>query len=115
MTFIGFAVIAAMVAVLGFAGIKLAPVYLEHMKVKRVLDDVKTRLDGQNPTPQTIRSALDKQFNIEMIYELKSREIFDIQKSDGGFTVVAAYEKPVDFIANVSLLVTFDDEVEIRL
>jgi hypothetical protein len=114
MTFMGFAIIAAMVALLGFAGIKLTPVYLEHMKIKRILNDVKSRLDGQNPTPQMIRSAIDKQINIEMIYDFKGKD-FDIEKSAGGFTVAARYERAESFIANVSLLVSFDDEVEIRL
>ena len=114
MTFISFAILAAMVALMGFAAMKLTPVYLENMKIKRVLNDVKTRLDGQNPTPQMIRSAIDKQINIEMVYGLRGRD-FDIEKSDGGFTVAARYERAEEFIANVSLLVTFEYEVEIRL
>ncbi len=114
MTFIGFAAIAAMVGLIGFAGLKLTPAYLENMKIRRVLNDMKTRFDGQGATPQMLRSAIDKQINIEMIYGLRARD-FEIEKSDGGFTVAARYERAESFIANVSLLVTFDNEVEIRL
>lgn len=113
-TFIGFVLLAAMVGLLGFAGLKLSPVYLENMKIRRVLSDVKEELDGQGPTPQSIRKAIERRVNIEMIYGLKARD-FEIEKSDGGFTVAARYERAESFIANVSLLVTFDDEVEIRL
>lgn len=113
-TFIGFAIIAAMVGLIGFAGLKLTPVYLENMKVKRVLNDVKEQLDGQAATPQRIRSALDKRINIEMIYGLKGRD-FEIEKSDSGYTVAARYQRAETLVANVSLLVDFDDEVEIRL
>ena len=63
-TFIGFALLAAMVAVLGFAALKLTPAYLENMKIKRILTDVKTEMDGQAPSPQLIRRAIDKRLNI---------------------------------------------------
>jgi len=112
-TFIGLALLAAMVAILGFAGLKLVPAYLENMKVKRILNDVKSDLDGQSPTPQVIRRQIDKRLNIEMVYGLKGRD-FEVEKSSQGFTVAARYERSEPFIANVSLLVTFDDEVEIR-
>ncbi len=113
MTFIGFAMLAAMVGVLGFAGIKLSPAYLENMKIKRVLKDVKVEMDGRAPTPQLIRRAIDKRLNIEMVYGLKARD-FEIEKGSGGYLVAARYEYPVPFVANISLVVNFDDEVEIR-
>jgi hypothetical protein len=113
-TLIGFLVLAAIVGLLGFAGLKLTPVYLENMKIKRVLKDVQEELDGQAPSPQSIRKAIDRRVNIEMIYGLKAKD-FEVEKSANGFTVAARYERAESFIANVSLLVTFDDEVEIRL
>jgi hypothetical protein len=112
-TFIGLALLVAMVAVLGFAGLKLTPAYLENMKIKRILSDVKSDMDGQGPTPQVIRRAIDKRLNIEMVYGLKAKD-FEIEKGSEGFTVAARYERSEPFIANVSLLVTFNDEVEIR-
>lgn len=113
MTFIGFALIAAMVALIGFAGIKLTPVYLENMKIKKVLNDVQVDLEGQDPTVQQIRAIIDKKLNIEMVYGLKGRD-FTIEKIDSGYRVAARYVRTESFIANVSLSVEFDDEVEIR-
>lgn len=113
-TLIGFVLLAVMVGMLGFAALRLTPVYLENMKVRRILTDVKADLDGQGPTPQLIRRAIEKRINIEMVYGLKANE-FEIQKIDSGFRVGAYYEKSEPFIANISLLVTFNDEVEIRL
>ena len=112
-TFIGFALLAAMVAVLGFAGLKLTPAYLENMKIKRILNDIKVNMDGQNPTPQEIRRAIDKRLDVEMVYGLKAAD-FEIVKSAEGFTVAAHYDRSESFIANVSFLVSFNDEVEIR-
>ena len=112
-TGVGRALLAAMVAILGFAGLKLTPAYLENMKIKRILNDVKLNMDGQNPTPQEIRRAIDKRLDVEMVYGLKAQD-FQIAKSAEGFTVAARYDRSEPFIANVSLLVTFNDEVEIR-
>ncbi|MCC7258025.1 MAG: DUF4845 domain-containing protein [Gammaproteobacteria bacterium] len=113
MTLIGVLVIAAMVGLIGFAGLKLSPAYLENMKIKRILKDVQEELDGRGPTPQLIRRSIDRRLNIEMVYNLKGRD-FEVEKSDSGYLVAARYEYPVPFIANVSLVVNFDDEVEIR-
>jgi hypothetical protein len=112
-TFIGFALLAAMVGILAFAGLKLTPAYLENMKIRRILNDVKLNMDGQHPSPQEVRRAIDKRLDIEMVYGLKAQD-FEITKSADGLTVAARYNKEEPFIANVSLLVNFDDEVEIR-
>lgn len=114
MTAMGFMLIAAMVGLIGFAGLKLSPAYLENMKIRRILSDVKLNLDGQAPTPQSIRHSIDNRINIEMVYGLKARD-FIIEKTEGGYRVAAVYERTEPFIANVSLLVSFDDEVEIQL
>lgn len=113
MTFLGFLILAAMVGLVGFAGLKLTPAYLENMKVKRILNDVKLGMDGQGPTPQTIRREIDKRIDIEMVSGLKGRD-FLVEKVDGGFKVGAHYDKTEPFVANVSLRVEFHDEVEIR-
>jgi hypothetical protein len=114
MTAIGFALLAAMVGILGFAGMRLTPAYLENMKVKRILSDVKDELDGQGPTPQSIRRSIDNRINIEMVTGLKARD-FEIEKVASGFRVTAHYERTEPFIANVFLRVEFNDEVEIGL
>jgi hypothetical protein len=102
-----------MVGILGLAGLKLTPAYLENMKVKRILNDIKLNMDGQNPSPQEVRRAIDKRLDVEMVYGLKAQD-FEIVKSAEGLTVAARYDRPEPFIANVSFLVTFNDEVEIR-
>jgi hypothetical protein len=113
MTVISFVVLAAMIGLLGFAGLKLTPVYLENMKIRRILSDIKSEMDGQKPGPQEIRRAIDKRLDIEMVYGLKARD-FEVEKSADGLTVAARYERTEPFLGNVSLLVTFDNEVEIR-
>jgi hypothetical protein len=114
MTAIGLMTIAAMVGLIGFAALKLTPVYLENMKIRQILEDVRAELEGQGPNPQSIRRSIDNRINIEMVQGLQARD-FVIEKSEGGYRVAAIYSRSEPFLANISLLVEFDEEVEIRL
>ncbi len=52
MTFIGLLCILAMAGVVVYAGIRLAPVYLNYMKVARTMEAAATEVKGDNPDPQ---------------------------------------------------------------
>ena len=112
-TAIGFILLAAVFLVVGFAGLKLTPLYLEHMKVVAVLKDVKKDLDGKNPSIQEIRSAIGKRLTVEMIRTMKSQD-FKIRKTEEGFEVRAQYERRTPYLGNLYLLGVFNDAVEIR-
>lgn len=113
MTTIGFVLIGAMILVMGFAALRLTPIYLEHMKVASVLEDVKADLDGTNPSIQLIRSGIGKRLNIEMVRSI-NREDFKIKKAENGYSVRVQYDSEAPFIANVYLLVRFNRSIEIR-
>ena len=112
-TAIGFLVLAIMVAAMGFAALRLTPIYLEHMKIVSVLNDVKADLDGTNPSIQLIKSGIGKRLNIEMVRVVKKQD-FKIKKSELGYSVRVQYDTEAPYIANVWLLVRFNDAVEIR-
>jgi hypothetical protein len=111
-TFIGFLLIAAMVGVVGFSGLRLWPAYYENFKIRQILNEVKSEWDGQAATPATIRRSISKRLDIEMVEGFTARE-FEVEKSAGGFIVAARYERIAPLLGNVSFLVEFDDEVEI--
>jgi len=112
-TAIGFLIIAIMVAAIGFAALRLTPIYLEHMKIVSVLEDVKADLDGTNPSIQLIKSAIGKRLNIEMV-RVVQRQDFKVKKSEVGYSVRVQYNAEAPYFANVWLLVRFNDAVEIR-
>lgn len=117
MTVIGFLMLAIIIGMLGFAGMRLTPFYLEYMTVQRVLNNTAVDLDGQSPTAESIRQTIQKYFMAEMVTAQTAKELqtaFTIRKSENGYLVQVSYEKQAPYIANVSLLVTFEDEVEIR-
>ena len=88
--------------------------YLENMKVKAVLSDVKTELDGQNPSIPQIRNSIGKRLNIESINALAAKDFKISRSGSGGFVVRAQYDRRAPYIANLYLLATFNESVEIR-
>ena len=113
MTFIGILIILAMAGVIVYAGIRLAPVYLNYLKVARSMEAPATEMKGDNPDPGAIRSALNKHWEIDMIDSPDVKEI-EIVKDEGVVTMHVDYDDAVPYIANVSLSVHFDKTVKVQ-
>jgi hypothetical protein len=116
MTFLGLLLVIAVLGSWVYSAMRLAPVYLNYMKVAGTLEKVR---DEYNANPSTtdfmIRKAIERHFDIEMVNE----EVFNypdvqIRQQGGVFTVRAAYEQTAPLVANVSFLVTFDKSVDIQ-
>jgi hypothetical protein len=113
MTFLGILVIVVVVGAWIYAGIRLAPKYLEYMKVASTLDKVRDEY-ASNPgsTEIMLRRAIERHFDIESVTDVDSKDI-EIKKVGGGFTMRANYEDTVPLVYNISFLVTFDKTVEV--
>jgi len=111
-TFWTFLVIASIAVVLGMAALKLTPVYLEYMRVRQVLTDIKRQFDGQEVNVSMIQTAISKRLEIEAVGETDVKD-FKVSKTDNGIEVRAVYQRTVPYIANLSLLATFDRAIEI--
>jgi hypothetical protein len=108
-TTIGWLLLLTPIAILAYAGIRLAPVYLNYLKVVRAIEqaasDNRTAADAQ-----PIRTAIDRHFEIDMV-EFPATKDITIKRDGGAWVVEAAYEDEVPLFANVSLHVTFDKKV----
>jgi hypothetical protein len=111
-TAIGFVILACFLGLFVFAFLRLTPIYLEHMKITSILNDVKAELDGTKPTIAQIKSAINKRMDIEMVRGKDARN-FKIAKSDTGYSVAAKYDSKSKYVANIYLLVEYDKTVEI--
>src|SRR5271154_3495416 len=107
MTFIGLLCILALLGVVGYAGVRLAPVYLNYMKVARTMEAVATEVKGDNPDPGTIRTLIDRHFNIEDPTGVDTKDI-EITRDDSGVRMHVAYDQSVPYLGNVSLTAHFD-------
>jgi hypothetical protein len=112
-TFWSFLVVAVVAVVIGFAALKLTPVYLEYMRVSQMLGDLKRQYDGQETSVSMIQTAISKRLEIEAVGQTDMKD-FQITKTDAGIEVRAQYQRMVPYLANLSLVASFDKAVEIR-
>jgi hypothetical protein len=113
-TAIGWLFLLLPVALVGYAGIRLAPVYLNYMKVARALEQ--TASDYQNDqsvTQQLLRNSLEKRLDVEGVSYPQLKDII-VKREGRAWVLQAAYEDVAPLFANVSLLVNFDRKVEVR-
>ncbi len=113
MTFIGLLLILALAGMIVYAGIRLAPLYLNYMKIARSMDSVAAELKGTDVDSASIRRSLERHWIVEDIDKVDYDQI-EIQRNDGGISLHVAYHDKVPYIANISLEVSFDKTVAIK-
>lgn len=114
MTMLGILILVVVVGAWVYAGIRMTPKYLEFMRVASTLEKVRDEYDSNPGTTEfMLRKAVERQFDIEMVEVITSKDI-EIKKEGGMFTMRAAYEDTVPLAGNVSFLLEFDKSVEVN-
>ena len=113
MTLIGMLCILALVGVVVYAGIRLAPLYLNYMKVVRTMESVAAEAKGESPDVGAMRTAIDRHFNIEDPTGVDTKDI-EITKDESGVQMHVAYDSIVPYVANISLSVHFEKTMKVR-
>ena len=113
MTFIGLLFILGLVGVIGYAGLRLTPLYLNYMKVARSMEVTALEFKSESPDLGGIRRSLDKHWQIEDISGVEAKEV-EIVKDENGVALHVAYDDAAPYIANVSLSVHFDKTVKVQ-
>lgn len=112
-TFLGILVLVIVVGAWVYAGIRLAPKYLEYVRVAATLEKVRDEYDSNPGTTEfMLRKAVERHFDIEMVEIITSKDII-IKREGGIFYMQAVYEDTVPLVANVSFLLEFDKSVEV--
>ncbi len=113
MTFIGLLCILVLVGTVGYAGVRLVPVYLNYLKIARAMESTATEVKGDNPDPGAMRNILERHWEIEDPTVVDYKDI-EITRDESGVMMHVAYDDPVPYIGNVSLSVHFDKTVKVR-
>jgi len=111
-TAIGWLFLLTPVAIVVYAGIRLAPVYLNYMKVAKAMDQVGNELKAGGVSAQSIRATIDRHFEIDMVDYPTTRDM-KITKDGASWVVESQYDDDAPLFANLSLHVTFDKKVKI--
>ena len=111
-TALGFLMLATVFGLVGFGGIKLAPLYMQKMRVATVFEDLKAELDGTGTATGTLRRNLIQRLYIEGI-RVRPDDVV-ITPTSAGYNVSLKYDNRTAFIADISFLVEIDEQIEIR-
>ena len=111
-TALGFLILATIFGLVGFGGIKLAPLYMQKMRINTVLSDVKEEVDGTNINTGTLRRTIIQRLYVEGISVLP--EDIDITPTNNGYRVGLNYDNETAFIGDISFVVAIDEQIEIR-
>ncbi len=112
-TAIGWIILMIPFALVGYACIRLAPVYLNYMKVVRALDEVGSDPDGSSMNADAIRMKIDRHFEIDMVDYPTAKDI-KITRDGTSWAVEASYEDDAPLFSNLSLHVVFDKLIHTR-
>jgi hypothetical protein len=113
MTFIGLLCILALAGVVVYAGIRLIPLYLNYMKIAKIMDATATEVSGDNPDPGEMRRIIERHWTVDDPTGIDAKEI-EITKDEGGVQMHVAYDDSVPYVGNLSLSVHFDKTVKVR-
>ena len=111
-TAIGWLFLLTPVAIVVYAGIRLAPVYLNYMKVAKAMNQVGGELKEGGVSPDSIRTIISRHFEIDMV-DYPTIKDMKITKDGGSWIVESQYDDEAPLFANLSLRVTFDKKVKV--
>lgn len=113
-TFIGWIVLLVPVAIVGYAGIRVVPIYLNYMKISKALEQVASENKGEDQlNVQAMRNSLEKHLDIDSVTYPKADQINFVREGKG-YVAEARYEDVAPLFGNVSLLLSFDKRVAIN-
>jgi len=113
MTFIGLMFVLAMVGIIGYAVMRITPLYLNYMKVARSMEATAADYKGDAVDQAALRRTLDKHWQIEDIDSVNAKDV-EITKEGSTTTLHVAYDDSSPYIANLLLTMHFDKTVTIQ-
>jgi hypothetical protein len=110
-TFIGWLFLLVPLAIVGYAGLRVTPLYLNYFKVADALTDLAAESQGDDGlTAAALRTSLTRRFEIDSIV-FPTAETVRFTREGKSWVAQAAYEDEVPLFADLSLLVKFDKRV----
>ncbi|MGA2024390.1 MAG: DUF4845 domain-containing protein [Steroidobacteraceae bacterium] len=117
-TFIGWLMLLVPVAIVGYAFIRLVPIYLNYQRVAKAITALGAEFEGAGPgggatSVARMREELEKRFDVEGIEHPAPKDI-DIHREGEHWVAIVDYEDLAPMFGNVSLLVQFHKQVDMQ-
>ena len=114
-TMIGWIFLLTPVAIVGYAAIRVTPIYLNYYKVVQALKATATDLkDDEVLMPNTIQSSISSRFNVGYVEKPTAKEIRVFKNAAGKWEMEADYEEVAPMFGNLYLLMEFKSSVPIQ-
>lgn len=111
-TAIGWLILMIPIAIVGYAGVRLIPVYLNYMNVAHCLTQVSTEVPATADV-DAIRLSIEKHFDVDAITFPSFKDI-KVTRANSTWTLEANYDDQTPLFANVFILVSFDKTVQLK-
>jgi len=112
LTFISLVFILGLIGFFVLLGLKIGPIYLDHSKVVNALAEIEKTTNIEELSEAEIRDSLNKRFNINYVYDVTQDDI-SITKYQNYLKVAIEYEVVKKIAGNLSVLVEFNDVIEV--
>ncbi len=112
LTFISLIFVLGLIGFFVLLGLKIGPIYLNHSKVVSALADIKKTPDIEAQSESEIRNSLSKRFDINYVDDVTQDDI-TITRHGNYLKVAIEYEVARKIVGNLSVLVEFNDNIEV--
>jgi len=110
-TMIGWIVLLIPVAIVGYSGIRLVPIYLNYTKIARAMTQTGQESSASD-TQQSIRYSMEKRLDIEQV-DFPDVKDFTIRREGQSWVLEIEYEDGAPLISNLSVTAKFKKSVRI--
>ncbi len=113
-TLIGFVLMMCVVGFFAYVAMKLVPVYSEYMGVVKSMNQLLTEPGIASKDISEIRQLLNVKFDIQYVDDaMIPPQNIQLKKQSGAASLRIFYDKRIDFIYNIDLLISFDKTVNL--
>ncbi|HZR35747.1 MAG TPA: DUF4845 domain-containing protein [Nevskia sp.] len=113
---IGFIFVLALIGFVALVTIKVVPLYLNQMTLKRDLNEVATQVNtsGSEIDIGELRRDVEKRFDIDYITQLEAKDI-KVERTESGMTMGYDYEARANLFSNVFVVIHFKESIPLRV
>ena len=114
MTLIGGLFVAALVGLMGYAALRLVPVYLEFQKVAGAFKQLEVDYATGGANEGEVRTTLERRFDVDDVTSITPKDVA-IRREGGMLEVSVEYSATAPFVSNISFLVDFERTVRLKV
>ncbi len=107
MSFIGFVLIFALVALFGLVLMRVFPAQMDAWAVKKILASMSVSEEVKSGTVKDIRDSFDRRAMVDNVNSIKGSDL-EISKENNEVIVAAIWQQRVPLFANYTLLIDFN-------